>query len=157
MPQSAVDIYDVTTGVWTASVYKLSAARYFLAAVGSLDKIFIAGGSNGSAVFSLLDVYDTTLDLWFSSLTGSGSLALPRFRLTAATTQNYVLFAGGVYAYLRVTCTVLLTLAQWAHGAKKPYSAELCGRFAVLMSRIAASNACSLFQWPLDYTVRALL
>jgi hypothetical protein len=47
---NAVDIYDVTTNIWTTAT--LSVGRRGLAGAGSGNKIVFAGGQSGNNVFS---------------------------------------------------------------------------------------------------------
>lgn len=104
---AAVEIYDAAAGTWTLSRTGLSVPRYFHAGVGSLDKVFFAGGTNGSSAagvffFGVFDIYDVILDRWFSSVTNGGPfLVEPRFRLAAASAESVLLYAGGVYVVLR--------------------------------------------------------
>lgn len=109
---AAVEIYDAATGTWTLSRTSLSVPRYFHAGAGALDKVFFAGGTNGSSAlgvffFGLFDIYDVNLDLWFTSVANGGPfLVEPRFRLAAAAAESILLYAGGVYAILRIRCFV---------------------------------------------------
>ena len=89
-----VDIYDVSTDSWTVS--QLSSQRQGVAGVGYGDYLYFAGGSTdyfGGAtggVTKTIDVYSTSTGVW-SKL----KLSQARSYLSAAATNNKIVFAGG--------------------------------------------------------------
>jgi hypothetical protein len=69
----------------------LSKARYDLAAAAACDRIYIAGGQNGSGYPDAVDVYNTKTGAFETPLV----LPNPRPWLSAAATKNKVVFVGG--------------------------------------------------------------
>jgi hypothetical protein len=85
---SRVDIYDLTTQIWSTS--ELSLPRTDVTAVTCANKIFFGGGSSASGASSRVDIYDITTQSW-----STAELSEPRTFIVAATTGNKVFFAGG--------------------------------------------------------------
>ncbi len=84
-----VDIYDITTGQWT--ITQLSEPR-ILGAVAVLgNKIFFAGGYNGSGQRTKVDIYDVSANTW--SIT---QLSQAREGIAGGAIDNKVFFTGGI-------------------------------------------------------------
>ena len=95
-PSSTVDIYDITTQLWSTT--QLSVARYDIAAISAGNKIYFAGGiSTNYALSSRIDIYDVGSNSW--SIT---ELSEARSDISAATVGNKIMFAGG---FKNNTCT----------------------------------------------------
>lgn len=89
-----LEIYDATTGE-SVAVAALSEARVELSAVGVGDKVLFAGGiaaddSGINEVFSTVDIYDVTTQLWTKD-----SLSEARGGMAHAVLGDKVYFAGG--------------------------------------------------------------
>lgn len=69
----------------------LSQARYDLAVAAACDRVYIAGGQNGSGYPEKVEVYNTKAGSFEASLV----LPNPRPWLAAAATKTKVLFIGG--------------------------------------------------------------
>ncbi len=84
-----VDIYDVTTNVWTTA--QLSQARFELTAASAGNKILFAGGylDDYSSV-STVDIYDVSTNTWTTA-----HLSEARSHLSAASAGTKIFFAGG--------------------------------------------------------------
>jgi autotransporter-associated beta strand protein len=87
---SAVDIYDTSTGTWT--VASLSVPRYDLAAASAGNLAFFAGGweSGPNIPVGTVDIYDASTGTW-----ATASLSQARDELAATALGNQVFFAGG--------------------------------------------------------------
>jgi hypothetical protein len=84
-PSDRVDIYDVTSGIWTAAT--LSVPRFALAAASAGNLVFFAGGCCYSAQ---VDIYNMSNGSW-----NTASLSQARAELAATSVGNLVLFGGG--------------------------------------------------------------
>ena len=93
-PSSVVDIYDTSTGKWSAA--KLSQARYYgmVAATVGTQAIFaggVTGNSDGRLVeSSVVDIYDASTGAW-----STATLSQARDSIAATTVGTNVIFAGG--------------------------------------------------------------
>jgi Uncharacterized protein conserved in bacteria len=87
---SRVDIYDMTTQVW--SIAELSMPRAGLDAATVGNKIFFAGGwvNSFSGYSSRVDIYDVSTNIW-----STAELSEPRTGFVVAAVNNKILFAGG--------------------------------------------------------------
>ena len=93
-PSSTVDIYDITTQLWSTT--QLSVARYGIGAISAGNKIYFAGGvsPNVDTPSSRVDIYDVASNSW-----SAAQLSEPRTGISAATIGNKILFAGGAKLY----------------------------------------------------------
>ncbi len=87
-PSAAVDIYDTTTGTWTAA--ELSRSRSMIAAAGVGSTALFAGGHDGSVDSTVIDIYDGATDTW-----STAKLSELRTGSVATTVGTKVLIAGG--------------------------------------------------------------
>ena len=86
-----VDVFDVTSGLWSKEL--LSVARDSLAATSVGDLAIFAGGGTLNGVGSAaIDVYNVTSKVWLPPLQLKGGA---RLGLAAATVGNLAIFAGG--------------------------------------------------------------
>jgi hypothetical protein len=93
-PSTRIDIYDITTQVWSTA--ELSVPGFDIKAVTCGNKIFLVGGEyDYGSPSRFVDVYDVTTNTW-----SVDSLSEPRWRITVGTVGNKVFFAGGEYRYL---------------------------------------------------------
>ena len=79
---------NIANAQWTTA--NLSTARYNLRAATVGTKAFFAGGYDGSAYSSLVDIYDNSTGLWTTA-----NLSLARGYLSATAVGTKVFFAGG--------------------------------------------------------------
>ncbi|MEZ6015069.1 MAG: hypothetical protein R3F49_08150 [Planctomycetota bacterium] len=85
-----VDIYDATTGAWTATA--LSSPRTLVAAAALGNTVLFAGGVNASlAASDVVDVYDAGTGT-FGPL---AQLSIPRYESAAISVGGRAMFAGG--------------------------------------------------------------
>jgi hypothetical protein len=93
-PSSAsavVDIYDIQNNSWSPA--QLSQVRGGLRSITSGNKIFFAGGENGTnTVYDNVDIYDVTTNTWTTQ-----HLSIPRAYVATAAIGTKVFFAGGYY------------------------------------------------------------
>ncbi len=75
----------------TGTTLLLSQARYDLTAAAACDRVFIAGGQNGTGYPELVEIYNTKTKAFETPLT----LPNPRPWLAGAATLDRVLFIGG--------------------------------------------------------------
>jgi hypothetical protein len=87
-PSDRVDIYNVTSGIWTTST--LSIPRGSLTATSSQNLVFFGGGRNQTTFYDQVDICNTLNGSWSTE-----TLSQPRFGLTATSVGNLVLFGGG--------------------------------------------------------------
>lgn len=90
---SRVDVYDVSSNIWT--VKQLSAERQGVAAATVGNKVLFAGGfgypkGSTGGEFNTVDIYDNSNDSW-----STAALSQARMDITATTAGNKVYFAGG--------------------------------------------------------------
>lgn len=90
LASNSVDIYDVTTGLWSKTT--LSAKRDNIAVAVAGDKIIFAGGQGTYGNSNAVDIYDAINDSWTTS-----TLPLPRYSMKSVVIGNNVYFAGGAY------------------------------------------------------------
>lgn len=83
-----VDIYDIVNKTWKTA--ELSVARFDMGTIAAGNKIYFAGGDNGSPS-SRVDIYDALHDSW-----ATAELSVPREAVIAVAAGNKVLFAGGL-------------------------------------------------------------
>jgi hypothetical protein len=87
---SVVDIYSVSSNSWKSS--HLSAARFGLAATTAANGCMYFGlGTDGGAVFDIIDVYCADTNSWSTALHAS----IARTGTAAAAVGDIVVFAGG--------------------------------------------------------------
>ncbi len=85
-----VEIYDLSTNSW--SITTLSEARVYVSAVTTGNKIYFAGGINGSnATTKRVDVYDNTTNSW-----STFNLQEPKAAMSSIIVGNKIYWAGGV-------------------------------------------------------------
>lgn len=84
----AIDIYDVSSGMWATA--SLGEGREGISAVSCENKIFFAGGGFFDRARNTINIFDASSGAW----TAAG-LSEPRSYLTAGVVGNKVLFAGG--------------------------------------------------------------
>lgn len=89
VPNSNVDIYDVTTGVWTQS--SLMSKRYDICAAVVGNKIIFAGGFGNVGASTDVDVYDVSTGTWITT-----SMPTARYGLKAVVVGDNAYFCGGV-------------------------------------------------------------
>jgi len=86
---STVDMYDITTGVWT--VANLSVARMDIAAISYGNKVIFAGGCNYNIVCTnVVDIYDIATGTW-----STANLSSARAGMAYAVSDDLAVFAGG--------------------------------------------------------------
>lgn len=84
-----VDIYDVSTNVWT--VAHLSLPRSYVTAAFLANKVFFAGGTeDGMTGTTRVDIYDVPTNSW-----SIGELSVPRYFIDAVVDDNKIYFVGG--------------------------------------------------------------
>jgi len=91
---STVDIYNVTTNIWTTA--SLSQPKAYATAISNGNKIFIAGGENedlimGTQFYSTIDIYDVSTNTWSSAF----NLSIPKTEIAGAAIGDKIFFAGG--------------------------------------------------------------
>jgi hypothetical protein len=89
---SRVDIFDISTNVWTTA--SLSVGRYYIGSATLGNKVFFAGGESGfnfTGIVSKVDIYDASTDTWSAT-----DLSRPGHSIAVTTVGNKVLFAGGM-------------------------------------------------------------
>ncbi|MGZ3949500.1 MAG: PKD domain-containing protein, partial [Flavisolibacter sp.] len=96
---AAVDIYNIDRHEWVTA--QLSQARQNMASVSCGNKIFFAGGENGSRVYDNVDVYDVAANSWTLM-----HLSEPRTAIAAKAVGTKVFFAGGTRDRIDGTRTV---------------------------------------------------
>jgi hypothetical protein len=96
-PSSTVDIYDISTQLWSTT--QLSVARSGIEAVSVGNKIYFAGGrsQNIDTPSSRVDIYDVISNSW-----AAAQLSEPRTGISASTIGSKIFFAGGTKLY---TCS----------------------------------------------------
>lgn len=103
LPSNNVDIYDITTGVWTKTTLSKKRDNITAAVIG--NKILFAGGTSNMGDVTNVDVYDVSTNTW-------SVIYMPAARssMRTATIGTTAYFAGGtggvandVYAYNSAT------------------------------------------------------
>lgn len=89
VPANNVDIYDVTTGVWTKTTLSKKRDNITAAVVG--DKLIFAGGFGPAGAVTNVDIYNTTTNTW--SVT---SLPAADYGMRSITIGNEVFFIAGL-------------------------------------------------------------
>ena len=87
-PQSAVDLYNSTTGAWSTA--QLSMARCSLAAASVGGVAIFAGGWVGWYHTNVVDLYNSTTGMW-----STAQLSMARSNFAAASVGTVAMFAGG--------------------------------------------------------------
>lgn len=62
LPANTVDIYDVTTGIWTKTTLSKKRDNITPAVIG--DKLLFAGGFSNTGAVTNVDIYNTTTNTW---------------------------------------------------------------------------------------------
>jgi hypothetical protein len=89
LPSKVVDIFDVSTNMWTTDSLSIARADLGAATLGNL--VIFAGGWDGTAaVYKTVDIYDTLTGLWTTD-----SLTTGRFYAAATSIGDVFMFAGG--------------------------------------------------------------
>jgi hypothetical protein len=91
-----VDIYNTTTNTWSTA--SLSESRQGLCATTAGNKIYFAGGSNGTGVSKKIDIYDGTTDSWSTSTLIEG-----KEYFSSIVVSNKIYWAGGFKTILPQT------------------------------------------------------
>lgn len=84
---NTVDIYDVSTGLWSRSTLSQRRDTISVASVG--DKILFAGGLATIGISSSVDIYDVSTNTWTTA-----SLSAPRYGATVNVVGSKAYFAG---------------------------------------------------------------
>ena len=88
---NAVDIYDVTTGLWTKTTLSIKRESMAVAVVG--DEIIFAGGAtNNGGTVKNVDIYNVSNDTWTTT-----NLPTARYGLKAVVVGTNAYFAGGLF------------------------------------------------------------
>ncbi|HEX6846201.1 MAG TPA: hypothetical protein VF144_04450 [Chitinophagaceae bacterium] len=88
--EDSIHFYDAGPGTWSKVKLNLSVPRYAIAVVGAGNKIFFAGGEDGTLLHNVVDIYDLSTDTWtVSQLSRVGDA------FSTATCGNKVFFTGG--------------------------------------------------------------
>jgi hypothetical protein len=90
---SRVDIFDITTGLWTTAELSQPGARVATAVLH--NKIFFCGGITPGGTSSKVDIFDVTTNSWTTA-----ELDNVQYRLVGAAAGDKVVFAGGVTAHI---------------------------------------------------------
>ncbi|MEP7129070.1 MAG: PKD domain-containing protein, partial [Chitinophagales bacterium] len=89
---NAIDIYDVSTGLWTKTTLSLKRENIAVAVVDS--KIIFAGGTGGNfgGAVKNVDIYDASTNSWTTS-----NLPTARYSMKSVVIGTNAYFAGGAY------------------------------------------------------------
>ncbi|MGB3074567.1 MAG: PKD domain-containing protein [Chitinophagales bacterium] len=89
---NTVDIYDVSTGLWTKTTLSLKRENIAVAVISS--KIIFAGGTGGNlgGAVKNVDIYDASADSWTTS-----NLPTARYSMKSVVIGTNAYFAGGAY------------------------------------------------------------
>jgi hypothetical protein len=85
---NTVDIYDNNSNTWSTAT--LSEARMDINATTAGNKIYFAGGRNGTNVSKTIDIYDAATNSWSVSL-----LQQPRTGMASMSAGDKIFWAGG--------------------------------------------------------------
>jgi len=121
-----VDIYNVTSGIWTTAT--LSVPRGDLAATSSGTLVFFAGGWNRTVIFNQVDIYNTSDRSW-----SIAKLSQARWGLAATSVGDLVLIGGGfsnVVDIYNVT-TNMWTTATLSQPRHFPAAVTVANRYAL--------------------------
>lgn len=88
MASDRVDIYDVSSGVWTTA--RLSEARYNLAAAAVGNMIIFAGGATDNQISRTIDIYEVSNNTWTTAQLSKPILGF----VSAAAAGNKILVSG---------------------------------------------------------------
>lgn len=88
---NAVDIYDVSTGLWTKTTLSIKRESMAVAVVGN-EIIFAGGATNNGGTVKNVDIYDVSTDTWTTT-----NLPTARYGLKTAVVGTNAYFAGGLF------------------------------------------------------------
>lgn len=89
LPANTVDIYDVTTGIWTKTTLSKKRENIAVAVIG--DKILFAGGTGSMGAVTNVDIYNTTTNTWTVSYMPSANDGMK-----SVVIGTDAFFAGGI-------------------------------------------------------------
>ncbi len=136
---SVVDLYNVTTRVWTTA--QLSAPRSSLAATSVGNIALFAGGMSLSSLNSLVvDLFNGSTGVW-----STAQLSVARHSLAAVSVGNVAVFAGGTAALLRC-CLMMKPREQGLMFFSGFFVDVQCHSLARVYPAVVSVSSCRLIQ-----------
>jgi hypothetical protein len=107
---NTVDVFDVSSGLWTTAALSVARGALAAASVGSFA-IFAGGYDSQGNILNSVDLWNATSGLWSTS-----SLSVARYWLAATSVGDLALFAGGLttdQVSSALNCSVKVEGAWW--------------------------------------------